>query len=287
MNNLQLKIIFFIVGCLLTNESCPQAQTARIDLLSDENKLNAEIHVSQGDQPRPTLILMHGYPGGEGDPFGLGKTLSSTGINVLIFNYQGTWSSEGTFSFESSIRDVTNALKFLRADNNIEKFHIDTSNIIIGGYSYGGGIALTAAIHNKDVRRIISIAGADESVMGRKWIADSVYRNSLETYLRTTIYPQGPIKCDFDAVIKAWLGNLDYYDQVKHAEYLVNKDILLLGGWHDESCLVEEIIIPLYRRLHELDAENVKIKVFDTDHSFHNVRGELTETIYNWIMDGI
>lgn len=285
MNNIQLKIIFFVICSLLTIESLPQVQTTRIDLISDENKLNAEIYVSQGDRPKPTLILMHGYPGGEGDPLGLGKKLSSSGINVLVFNYQGTWSSEGAFSFESSIRDVTSALKFLKRGENIEKFHIDTSNIIVSGYSYGGGIALTAAIYNEDIKRIISIAGADESVMGRKWIADSVYRNSLETYLRTTIYPEGPIKCDFDAVIKGWLGNLDYYDQVKHAEYLVNKDVLFLGGWNDESCVVEEFIIPLYRRLRELNVENVKIKVFDTDHSFNDVRGEVAETIHNWIIN--
>ena len=282
---MQFKIFFFIISCLLTNESSAQLQSTKIDIISDENKLNAEIYVSQGDQPKPTLILMHGYPGREGDPLGLGNKLSSLGINVLIFNYQGTWSSGGSFSFESSIRDVTNALMFLKLNKNIEKFHIDTSNIIVGGYSYGGGIALTAAIYNKDIKRIISIAGADESVMGRKWIADSVYRNSLETYLKTTIFPEGPIRCDFDSVIKAWLSNLDYYDQVKHAKYLVNKDVLFLGGWKDESCVVEEIIIPLYRRLNQLNAENNKIKVFDTDHSFKNVREELAETIHNWIMN--
>lgn len=265
------------------NEVCPQVQPTRIDLMSDENKLNAEIYVSPGDQPKPTLILMHGYPGGEGDPLGLGKKLSSSGINVLIFNYRGTWSSEGTFSFESSIQDVANALKFLKQEKNIEKFHIDTSNIIVGGHSYGGAIALTAAIYNKDIKRIISIAGADESVMGRKLIADSEFRNSLEPCLRATIYPEGPIKCDLDSHTKAWLGNLDYFDQVKHAEYLKNNDILFLGGWDDQDILLEEHILPLFRRLQELKAENVKIKVFETDHTFLNVREELNETLIDWI----
>jgi pimeloyl-ACP methyl ester carboxylesterase len=285
MKNLQLIISIFIINWLVTNEAYTQVQPTRIDLISQENKLNAEIYVSPGDQPKPTLILMHGYPGGEGDPLSLGKKLSSSGINLLTFNYQGTWSSEGTFSFESSVQDVANALKFLKQGKNIEKFHIDTSNIIVGGYSYGGGIALTAAIYNKDIKRIISISGADESVIGRKWIADSTYRNSLESYLRTTVYPEGPIKCDFDSVIEAWLGNIDYFDQVKHAEYLIYKDILFLGGWDDETCVVEETIIPLYRRLKELHAENIKIKVYDTDHSFRNVREELTEAIHNWIIN--
>ena len=285
MKNLPLIIFILIISWLVIDEAYTQVQPMRIDLMSDENKLSAEIYVSPGDQPKPTLILMHGYPGGEGDPLNLGEKLSLSGINLLTFNYQGTWSSEGTFSFESSIHDIYNALKFLNQEKNIEKFHIDTSNIIVGGYSYGGGIALTAAIYNKDIKRIISISGADESVMGRKWISDSTYRNSLESYLRTTLYPEGPIRCDFDSVIKGWLGNIDYFDQVKHAEYLIHKDILFLGGWDDETCVVEEIIIPLYRRLSELNAENIEIIVYDTDHSFRNVREELTETIYNWIIN--
>lgn len=282
------KAFIFSVFILLLSISLKvlsQTDVVDVDLVSNGNKLNADFYKASGGDKYPSLILLHGYPGGEGDPWGLGGKLSSLGINVLVFNFQGMWSSEGTFSFESSIHDVTNALKFLKRDDNIEKFHIDTSNIIVGGYSYGGGIALTTAYYNNDIRRIISIAGADESVIGRKWIADSVFRNSLETYLRTTLYPEGPIKCDFDSVINAWLGNLDYYDQVKHAENLVNKDVLILGGWHDESCVVEETIIPLYRRLKEINAENIKIKVFDTDHSFRNVKEELIETMYNWIIN--
>lgn len=254
-----------------------------INLISNGNKLNAHIYLSETDYSSPTLILMHGYPGGENDPLGLGKRLSTLGITVLVFNYQGTWSSEGEFNFKSSIQILDNTLLFLRQKDNIEKFHIDTTNITVGGYSYGGAIALTAAIYNREIKRIISIGGADEAVMGRKWISDSEFRNSLEAYLRTTVYFEGPIKFDLDYHIENCLGNLDYFDQVKHAEHLINKDILFLGGWDDRSCIVEEFIIPLYRRLQELNAENINIEVFDTDHSFRNVREELTETIHNWI----
>lgn len=282
MKNLLLLPIWFLLFGISSN-LFSQTNMVDIDLISNGNKLNAHIYLSDTDYSSPTLIMMHGYPGGEGDPLGLGKKLSSSGINVLIFNYQGTWSSEGTYSFESSIQNLDNTLKFLKQKDNIDKFHIDTTNIIVGGYSYGGAIALTAAIYNKEIKRIISIGGADEAVMGRKWISDSVFRNSLEAYLKTTVYPEGPIKFDLNYHIENWLGNLDYFDQVKHAEHLKNRDILFLGGWDDKSCIVEEFIIPLYRRLQELNAESIKIDVFNTDHSFRNVREELTETIHNWI----
>jgi dipeptidyl aminopeptidase/acylaminoacyl peptidase len=283
------KVFIFSVFVLILSiplKVLSQLEVADVNLVSNGNKLNADFYKASGGDKYPTLILLHGYPGGEGDPWGLGKKLSSSGINVLIFNFQGTWSSEGIFSWESSMQDISRAVEFLNEKDNIEIYHIDTTNIIVAGYSFGGAMALTEAIYNPEIKRIISIAGADESVEGRKWITDSTYRNALESYLRTTIYPEGPIKWGgFDTVINAWINNLDYYDQVKHAKNLVNKDLLFIGGWNDENCVVEETIIPIYRRLKELNAENIKIKVFDADHGFRNVGEELTETIHSWIMN--
>lgn len=283
MKYLQLIISIFIISWLITDKASSQVPPVKIDLTSAGNKLNADIYVSQGNQRKPSLILMQGYPGYEGDLFGLGKSLSSSGINVLIFNFQSSWSSGGTFGYESSLHDIGNAIKFLKQEENIEKYNIDTTNIIVSGYSYGGGIALTFALYNKNVKKIISIAGANFSSMGRKWMTDSTYRIPLESYFRSTIFPQGPIKGDFDSIIDNWLSNLDYYDLVKHAENIKEKDILLIGGWYDTTNSVDEVIIPLYRKLHNLNAKSVKIKVFDTDHSFKNVTEELTETIQNWI----
>jgi pimeloyl-ACP methyl ester carboxylesterase len=280
-NLLILLLIFFIQ----IDKASSQVQPIKVNFISDGYKLNAEMYHSAAEKPIPTLILMHGYPGGEGDPLGLGQKLSQLGINVFVFNYQGTWSSEGTFSFKSSVGDVHNALKFIKQKETVKNFNVDTTNIIVGGYSFGGAMALTAAMYNDEIKRIISIAGADESVLGRKWQTNPQFRNSLKSMLESTIFPQGGIRCEMDTVLGEWLGDLDYYDQVKHAENLKNDDILFLGGWDDPSCIVEEIIIPLYRRFRELNAENIKIRMFETDHSFSNVREELAVTIQNWIID--
>ena len=277
-------LIFVLIFSFQADKVSSQVQPIKVDLISDGYKLNAEIYHPTTKKPIPTFILMHGYPGGEDDPLGLGKRLSQSGINVFVFNYQGTWSSEGIFSFKSSVRDVHNALKFIRQKETIEKFNIDTTNIVVGGHSFGGAMALTAAIYNDKIKRIISIAGADESVLGRKWKTNPQFRNSLKPILESTIYPEGGIRCDLDTVLNGWLGDLEYFDQVKHAENLKNNDILFLSGWNDNSCIVEEIIIPLYRRLLELNAENIKIKMYETDHSFSNVRDEIAVTIQNWII---
>lgn len=277
------KIIIVLIFAIFTSNTYSQITPVKIDLYSNGNKLNADFYKVSGEDKCPTLILLHGYPGGEGDQFGLGKKLSSLGINVLVFNFQGTWSSEGKFSFESSMEDIGAAIIFLNKKENIEIFNIDTSNIVIAGYSFGGAMAITAAIYNPGINRIISIAGGDESVFGRKILSDQSFRIMFEQMLKESEFPEGPVKCDTKSYIKVWLSDLDKYDQVKHAESLISKDILFLGGWKDYNVVLEEHILPLYRKLQELNSEKLQIQVFDTDHGFGNVRGELAITIEKWI----
>ena len=262
-----------------------QTEVIDVNLVSDGNILNAQIYLPDSKKTSHTLIMLHGYPGGEGDPLGLGKALSRYGINVLVFNYQGTWSSEGEFSFEASMNDVSNALRFLKENENIQRFNIDTSKIIVGGYSFGGAMALTEAIYNPEIKRIISIGGADESVFGNKMLSDARFRSTFEDMLKKTEYPEGPVKVDIDIQSEHWLSNLDRYNQVKHAKSLLNRDILFIFGWDDLDVIPEEHVLPLFRKLQSLNAKNIRIESFMTDHSFRNVREEMTQVIFKWIID--
>ncbi len=103
--------------------------------------------------------------------------------------------------------------------------------------------------------------------------------------LKELEYPKGPIKCDTEVNSKLFLSKKDRYDLVKHAESLTNREILFLSGWKDHNVVLEEHILPLYRKLQELNSEKIQIKVFDTDHGFGNVREELVETIATWIKE--
>ena len=277
------KILISLLLVLLTNNAYSQTTPVKIDLSSNGNKLNASFYKASGLKKKPTLILLHGMPGGEGDLFGLGKKLSPLGINVLVFNFQGLWSSEGKFSFDSSMENIGSAIRFLKEEENLKKFSIDSSNIVVAGYSLGGAMALNGAIYNPEIERIISIAGADESVFGRMIKADEVFSTMFAGMLKGLEYPEGPLKCDTEAHSKQFLSNLDRYDLVKNAEILKNRDILFIGGWQDKNILLEEHILPLYRKLQELKSEKIQIQVFNTDHSFRNVKEELSETIEDWI----
>ncbi|NQU54543.1 MAG: alpha/beta fold hydrolase [Bacteroidetes bacterium] len=243
------RIILILILAIFTSSVYSQTAPVKVDLYSNGVKLNADFYPVSGEDKYPTLILLHGYPGGEGDQFGLGKKLSLSQINVLVFNFRGTWSSEGIFSFESSMDDIGAAIKFLKNKKNSETCNVDTSNIIVAGYSFGGAMALTAAIYNPEIKRIISVGGADESVFGRKVLTDNNFRNMFEQMLKASELPDGPVNCDTKAYIELWLSDIDKYDQVKHAESLADRDILFLGGWNDSNVVLEEHILPLYRKL--------------------------------------
>jgi uncharacterized protein len=286
MRTFKFFLLFIVLFGITFHQVMSQVQPIKINLYSKGNKLNADIYPGSSDINIPTLVLMHGFPGGEGDLFGLGKKLSQSGVNVLIFNNQGAWSSEGEFSFEACMQDAGSAINFLKQKDNIDRFKIDTSNIIVGGYSNGAAMTLIAAVYNPEIKRIISIAGADESIILRKQLADSSFRNMFEQGLKKTAHPNGPIKFNPELHQKYLFSNLDRFDLYKHAEALKNRDILFIGGWHDQIAETEDQILPLLIKLKNLDANNIEIRLFNTDHYFKNTnRDELTQIILNWIID--
>jgi len=282
MKTILMQILMLL---LVTFNSISQTIPVKIDLVSNGNKLNAFFYPSEKDNPSPAMILLHGYPGNENNPLGLAEGLHSSGINILVFNYQGTFSSEGIFNYENCMNDIEVALDFLKQKNNIRQFAIDTSRIVICGYSHGGSMVLTAAIHNPEIKNIISIAGTDQSVYIKKMASDPNYRIVFEQRIASAFIPKGPIKLDsislhnyFNTVII----NVDDYDLVKNADRLKTRKILFIVGWLDDACLMEENVLPLYRQLKILKAENVNIKAFDTNHNFSNVKYKLINSIVEW-----
>ena len=78
-------------------------------------------------------------------------------------------------------------------------------------------------------------------------------------------------------------ADMDKYDLVKYAEALSYKDILIIGGWRDQENTIEHHMLPLYRALQQHRAKQVQIEVFDTDHSFTNVRNQMADRIVSWL----
>jgi alpha/beta superfamily hydrolase len=96
---------------------------------------------------QPGLVLCHPHPlfgGNMNDSrlLALNNAAVAKGFNTLRFNYRGVGKSQGKFGQGiGEIHDTITAVKFLRSHP-----HTDDSRIALLGYSFGGSIAIAAAM---------------------------------------------------------------------------------------------------------------------------------------------
>lgn len=261
-----------------------QSDPVIIDLKNNGIRLDARFFPANLTQKAPSVILLHGFPGNQSSPLGLAESLNKAGFNILVFNYQGSFSSEGTFSFDNCIDNAGAAADFLFDPGNQAKYNIDTSRVVVCGYSFGGTIAIESGMYNKRIKYIISIANDDHSVSIKKAAVDSAFRENYRQFVGRSFGQSGPFRGDLKALLDYNIRNVDRYDLVKNAERLKSKRVLFIVGWHDNTSLMEVNTLPLYRTLLQFNKENTSIKGFESDHRFGNVTDELSGSIIDWIV---
>lgn len=286
MKTLKIVLLILLTGSYL--ELASQVKPVIIDLTNNGVKLDAKFYAADKGFSAPSVILLHGFPGNANSPYGLAERLNKNGINILVFNYEGSFNSEGIFSWENCMTDIGVAISFLKQKNNIQQFSIDTLKITVCGCSQGAALALSAAAHNSEIRKLIAVAGGNDlSIYLQKMKKDPVFRTALEKRIVASGSPDGPIKGD-SAYIHNYFGqimsNYEYFDLIKNAEGLRSKEILFITGWLDTTVPMEEFIIPTYRHLKNMNPEFVSIKAIETDHYFTNKRDELANLITEWII---
>ena len=179
MKTLKIVLLLMLTGSSL--QLLSQVNPVSIDLKNKGVKLDAKFYAADKGFSAPTVILLHGFPGNANSPYGLAERLNKNGMNILVFNYEGSFNSEGIFSWENCMNDIGVALSFLKQKNNIQKFSIDTSKIIVCGCSLGAALALSAAVHNSEIRKLIAVVGGNDlSIYLQKMKGDPVFRTALE-----------------------------------------------------------------------------------------------------------
>src|SRR5215469_4946908 len=116
------------------------------DIPSHGAKLYSVIYIASGAGPHPTVLMLHGFPGNEKN-LDLAYSIRRAGWNVLVPFYRGAWGSGGTFSFTHALEDAQACIDFLRQPENVKKFRIDPSHIVLIGHSMGGFVAAYATAH--------------------------------------------------------------------------------------------------------------------------------------------
>jgi dipeptidyl aminopeptidase/acylaminoacyl peptidase len=260
------------------------------DITIDRNGvlLKGKFHAAEGTGFFPTVLLLQGFPGNETDVLGLGKLLSQSGINTLIFNYSGTFQSQGKSNFNNSQLDIKAAYEFLYNPENIKKFRVDTAFIFLGGWSYGGGMAMTYAIKHPEIKSVFTIAGVDWGEYYEEYLRNPEVKKMIDATMSKLASSSEQIRLEKEAmpdeITKGGIINLDSaYFLRKSAPQLAKKDLLIVGGWDDPQATVDQFILPLYRALKKEKAQNVQITAFQDNHYFAKSRAELAMAILKWI----
>ncbi|MFC1878674.1 alpha/beta hydrolase [Chloroflexota bacterium] len=256
-----------------------------IEFNSSGSRLHGVFYPGGGETPRQTALLVRGFPPEEGDSI-FGQRLAVGGINAMIFWHRGTGQSEGTFSLKHAQEDIHAALDFLGTGSVIEKYKIDTDRLLLGGISFGGGMALSYAAAHPSVRRVFTLAGDDHGEVKRHHQRDPAYAEGMDAYLASLNYPDGPIHFENDRLMDEIIQDPTPYDLRLNAAALADRDILLIGGWDDAVVTFEDKILPVYRALKAAGADSVKITAVQDDHSFEHSINELAEIIITWIKKG-
>ncbi len=253
---------------------------------SEGFKIAGKFYQASGDGIKPTAILLHGIPGGDGDLFDLGQKLSTEGINVLVFNYRGTWKSEGVYLPSTSLEDINSAIKFLKSSQTAATFSIDTTRLYIVGYSYGGGMALLGSLFDDNIKKVVSIAGGSLKVVADNIEKSDEYRQMHRQYLDDCMADSNAVRGLGGKESHEWLlPRKDKFDIVQHAEKLSAKKVLWIGGWRDYAIPLEEHILPLFRAIQRFSMMDVKIQVYDCNHSFEGFREHLADDIVSWLRE--
>jgi len=286
-----LALFFNIILLSLTVREVVFCQTAiPEDITINRNgiMLKGKFFVSNEAGYLSTVVLLHGFPGGESDVLGIGEKLAQSGINALTFNYSGTYQSEGKCSWDNMQSDIAAAFKFIHQPENIIKFKIDTNKIILGGWCTGGGMALTYAAYHPEVTVVFSIAPSDQTEFMKIYTGNPEIKKMMDKSLADITAPNGHVRFDtgssLQEIAEAGIDKINLiYDLKKCAPLLASKDIILIGGWDDKQTTMETFILPLYRSLQKEKAKNLRLIAFQDDHYFNNSKSILAKTVIDWL----
>ena len=153
--------------------------------------LNALFLLAAGEEPHPTMLLLHGLPGNEQN-LDLAQAVRRKGWNVLTLHYRGSWGSPGSFSIANAIEDAEAAMALLRSDSAAAEYRIDRRRLVIAGHSMGG---LAAALY---------AAGADPRPLPRGVVPTEADSRAFEERRAGTGRPPGEKTLSGVLLLDAW-----------------------------------------------------------------------------------
>lgn len=240
--------------------------------------LNGVLYIASGEQPHPTMLLLHGFPGHERNT-DLAHSFRRAGWNVVVFHYRGAWGSGGIYRFVHVLEDIQVVLDYFRRPEIAAQHRIDPGKVIVVGHSLGGWAALMTAAQGH-VDTAASIAGLNLGLWGSHLrenpeIARSAFRDAL---INEGI---APLNINLDNEIDDMLANHAAWDVTQHIDALSKVKLLLVAAKRDAVVPAFDHHFPLVEALD--GSESMQSFLLDTDHSFSDSRLALAQTVLDWL----
>jgi len=246
---------------------------------SKGEKLIGTFFKASGNERKPTVLLLHGFPGNENN-FDIAHAIKRFGFNVIVFHYRGSWGSGGEFSITNSLEDVSSALEYITQDDISSNLNIDVNNIILIGHSMGGFLAFLSSLKYPKIKHIASLAGFNFGFFSEYLLHNPQFvEATMDGLAQGSMLVQGT---DKETIYNEMLSNKDDWNLLNVLPQLSKKNILLVGAEFDYVAPLKLHHQPMVEGFEKVGAE-LKSVIYQSGHSFSSTRIKLTTEIIRWL----
>jgi uncharacterized protein len=233
---------------------------------SDGHRLLGVLYLARGEEPKPTVLLLHGCPGLEKN-LDLAVRLRDQGWNSLLFHYRGCWGSAGRYDLRTVPRDVTAAVDYLAGCPRV-----DSGRIAVLGHSMGGWAALVTAATEPRLRAV-AVYGAAARLGNNLRRSPEFIEEQFTRFLAIT-----PEEFAWQAAVVT-----EQTDALAAAAAIGPRPLLVVHGTTDRWVPVAQA-----RELRERAGPSCRyVEVEGADHAFSWHRAELADLVVGWLSEEV
>ena len=246
---------------------------------SGGSKLNGLMYVANGPGPHPAVVILHGYPGNERN-LDLAQAMRRAGMNVLYFDYRGTWGSGGEFSIAHALEDVAKAVERARSEEWASAYRVDPDRVALVGHSLGGFLGAITTAEDDRIACFAFLAGADLGWFGLHAHAVAGLESTLRQHMDAG---GGPVQGDARLVASEIVSRAEAWSVPSRAADLATRTLLLVAAARDEVAPKADHHDRVIAALRKADAKRLTEVVLDDDHVFSAHRMELASRLIDWL----
>lgn len=234
--------------------------------------INALVYAAAGSGAKPTVVVLHGWPGNEKN-LDLARSVQRAGWNAVSFNYRGSWGSPGDWSPRHTLEDAKAVLAYLRDPAHAAALGVDPQRIVLVGHSLGGWVSAHTLADDPGLLGAALISTGDMGAEGLRARRDRPTSIKRAYDNRQTLQGITP-----EQVVDELAANAEAYHLPPLAPKLVGRKLLVLttndGLQGDSGGLVNAV---------RARGGAVETVYEPTDHVWSDKRVRLQAIVLNWL----